>query len=326
MSLGLCIVGCGHFAKIFAKSISPLLDNVRLYFASRDINKAKHYNLMFRGSGYFGSYQSAAENTNVQAMYICTPHSLHLEHAYIAASTGNHILIEKPISNTTISGQLIVDIAKRFGVTLMVAENYRFMPLVRLSQNLIQSGAIGAVITIQVHQQFNEKPVSWRTDESMSGGGVLIDSGIHKIHFLRYLLGEPTQLYSVALDPDPPISKIETGFVIVAKWASETTGMIYHTWTPSKFSSTHWISITGDLGRIYFQIGQPELRLETTENVRIIKPSGPPNGILPMTKQFITSIQEGLTPEVSGEEGLKDLQLVETAYESIRRNQVIDLS
>ena len=53
---------------------------------------------MFHGAGAFGCYAEAAGDARVEAMYICTPHYLHTEHTALAASTGKHILIEKPIA------------------------------------------------------------------------------------------------------------------------------------------------------------------------------------------------------------------------------------
>ncbi len=77
MKLGLCVVGCGSFAKTFASSIQPLLPQINLYFASRDLAKAQAYSQMFHGSGAFGSYAEAAGDARVEAMYLCTPHYLH---------------------------------------------------------------------------------------------------------------------------------------------------------------------------------------------------------------------------------------------------------
>ena len=74
----------------------------------------------------FGSYEEAAADPRVQAMYICTPHHLHWEQAVMAARAGKHVLVEKPIALTLEEANDIVAEAQRAGVTLMVAENYRY--------------------------------------------------------------------------------------------------------------------------------------------------------------------------------------------------------
>ena len=78
MKTGLCILGCGNFARIFARSVEPLREDLNLYFASRALPKAQEYNKIFNGSGAFGSYIEAVSNPEVNCVYICTPHYLPL--------------------------------------------------------------------------------------------------------------------------------------------------------------------------------------------------------------------------------------------------------
>ena len=139
MALSLCVVGCGEFAGTFARTMQSIPDQVQLLFASRDSRRAADYSARFNGIGYFGSYESAAADPRVDAMYICTPHYLHLEHAVLAAHAGKHILVEKPIARSQHEAAELIQAAERAGVTLMVAENYRFMSGVRLARELIHS-------------------------------------------------------------------------------------------------------------------------------------------------------------------------------------------
>jgi len=92
MKLALCIVGCGQFARTFVQGLQPLRDEIDLFFASRDLERARAYAAMFQGSGAFGSYEAAAADPRVEAMYLCTPHHLHQAHAALAARAGKHIL------------------------------------------------------------------------------------------------------------------------------------------------------------------------------------------------------------------------------------------
>ncbi|MCI0844766.1 MAG: Gfo/Idh/MocA family oxidoreductase, partial [Chloroflexi bacterium] len=125
MRLRLCVIGCGGFAKTFAASLVGARDWVDLYFASRDHGRARAYSDEFGGLGAFGSYEDAAANPEIDALYICTPHNLHLEHALLAAAAKKHILLEKPIARTIEEARSIISAATDAGVKLMVAENYR---------------------------------------------------------------------------------------------------------------------------------------------------------------------------------------------------------
>ena len=133
-SIGLCIVGCGGYAKIVLDEMHDLNDVVELYFASRDAEKARSYCETYGGSGYFGSYEDAARDPRVQAMYFFTPHDLHLDGVRLAASHRRHILLEKPIARTTSEAREIMTTAENAGVRLMIAENARFFPSGRQEQ------------------------------------------------------------------------------------------------------------------------------------------------------------------------------------------------
>ena len=180
MKIGLCIIGCGNFSRTFAESIRPLTSEINLYFASRDANKAQVYNSTFGGHGSFGSYEEAVGHPDVTAVYICTPHHLHLEHAVLAASHKKHILIEKPIARTSEEAQQMVAISNHFQINLMVAENYRFIPAIRLCKKLINQGAIGRIRVVQIQQESPYLPSEWRAIRSKNGGGVFIDAGDRK--------------------------------------------------------------------------------------------------------------------------------------------------
>ena len=190
MKCVLCVIGCGDFARTFAATVRSELGWLDLYFASRDEARARAYASEFGGAGYFGSYEAAAADPGNAALYICTPHHLHLEHARLAAANGKHILLEKPIALTVGEGEEIVALAQRSGVTLMVAENYRFLPPVAKAKQLVDAGAIGTPLTIRIKSNPGSRACAWevpagaqawRQDRAQAGGGPLVfDDGHHK--------------------------------------------------------------------------------------------------------------------------------------------------
>ena len=165
-----------------------------LYFASRDAGRAAAFAREFRGSGSFGSYESAVADDRVDAVYVCTPHHLHLEHARLAAAANKPILMEKPLARTGAEARAIIAAAQ--GTTLMVAENYRFMPPVMAAKQKVESGELGDLRLIQLQEDFPFQPGGWRNDAQQNGGGVLIDGGIHKASLLAYLAGDPREIYA----------------------------------------------------------------------------------------------------------------------------------
>ncbi len=144
MIQSLCIVGCGRYARTVLNAVSDMTDEFRFFFASRDREKAERYSQDFGGAGAFGSYEEAASDPRVDALYFFTPHDLHLENVQLAARYGKHALVEKPIARTVPEASSMVDVARQAKIKLMVAENYRFLPAVEKAKKSCSRGSTAA--------------------------------------------------------------------------------------------------------------------------------------------------------------------------------------
>ena len=288
MSLGICVVGCGRFARTFTSEVvsraSPVSeDGIELFFASRDAGKARTYCRRFRGAGWFGSYEAAASDPRVHGMYLCTPHHLHLEHAALAARSGKHILVEKPIARTLDEGERMIEEAANAGVKLMVAENFRYMPVARIR-----------LIQIQEETHFGD---GWRADSETMGGGVLIDGGIHSVAMLIDLGGMPEEVYASSLPRSLEDLSGEDGAVVMARLRHGATGLINHGWAMSRRGRGQWVSISGTTGRIYFETHRPKMTLETEAGISRFRFSDDRRGIGNMVLEFCSSIVDDRPPD-----------------------------
>ena len=317
MSLKLCVVGCGHFARIFAGEMQAIAGEVDLSFASRNAQQAAEYAATFNGKASFGSYAAAAADSNVEAMYLCTPHHLHREHVALAAAAGKHILVEKPIARTMEEARLIVQTANQAGVTLMVAENYRFMAVVRLAKKLIDGGTLGGLRLIQLQEEADFRPSQWRASRDLNGGGVLIDGGIHKIDILLYLAGRPRDVYATALPQVLDDSEGEDGAVIITHSKSGAVGLINHSWAKVHGHEPKWVSVSGTKARISFDLAGTHVTIDDGLEERSLEAPGDRHGIIPMVQEFRDSIRQGRDPEITGSVGMADLEVALKAYESM---------
>ena len=325
MKLGLCILGCGEFAGTFAQEIAQLGDDIDLYFASRDAAKAAAYSRRYHGGGSFGSYQDAAADPRVEALYLCTPHYLHREHVALSAQAGKHVLVEKPIARTVTEAEQIIQEARQAGVHLMVAENYRFMAVVRQAKELIESGAIGHLRLIQLQEEGPFRPTGWRNSRDLNGGGVFIDGGIHKVDLLTFLAGRPQTIYATAPRRADPSLDAEDALVVVTTSETGVVGMINHSSANTRDPAPQWVSVLGAEGRLYFELGQSWLRLHDGLSERTLACPGDPHGLATMVREFRDSIREGRQPEMSGQEGLEDLKVVVKAYQSMESGVAVTL-
>ena len=325
VKLSLCVVGCGSFAKTFAHAMGPLRAEIDLYFASRDLGRAEAYAQAYHGRGAFGSYEEAAADPQVQAMYLCTPHHLHLEHALLAARAGKHILVEKPIARTIEEAQNMVEQARRAGVTLMVAENYRYMSAARHAKELVDSGAVGGLRLVQLQEEALMVPSQWRSKSHLNGGGLLIDGGIHKVDMLVYLAGMPQQVFAASLPRGPHAAEAEDGVIMMTKSVDGVVGVINHSWTAALRPGPSWVSISGLKGRIYFEVGAPRLILDDGTEERTLRFEPDQKGLVPMVREFRDSIVEEREPLTSGAVGIHALSVVLKAYESIEHGVSLHL-
>ena len=318
MKFGLCVIGCGAFARTFASHIQSELADIALYFASRDAAKAAEFASEYRGAGSFSSYESAVADPRVDAVYVCTPHHLHLEHARLAAAAGRHILLEKPLARTAAEAQDIVSAAAGAGVTLMVAENYRFMPPVLAAKELVDSGAVGTLRLVQLQEEFPFRPTEWRNDAEQNGGGVLIDGGIHKASLLAYLAGDPSEVYAAEVPSAQPGMAAEDGVFAMLRFQDGMVGVINHTWSAGPHSDRPWVTVLGAKASLAFELGGDWIDTIDGSGRQRKALGNDRTGLAGMVREFRQSVQQGRRPAMTGEEGARDVAMVQAVYQSMR--------
>ena len=326
MKLGLCIVGCGGYANTVLSEIHDLRDEFDFYFASRDARKARDYCERFGGVDYFGDYEEALSDPRVQAAYFFTPHNVHLENAELAARCSKHILMEKPIARTIAEAQALVRTARDGGVSLMVAENYRFLRAVRRCKTIIESGGIGRLRLIDIRAEGYRAPVEWRNDATATGGGSFIDGGIHYVDVMLNIGGFPSQVYALYPPKTHRRSEGEDGIVMMADLPDDCVGVINFSRATPIRERRDWIEITGTEGCLGFAPYGDEIAYENTKVKRTVRLPPARRGVREMAREFRQSILEERAPLMTGEEAIKDLAVVLAAYRSATERRHIALS
>jgi predicted dehydrogenase len=115
-----------------------------------DIARAEEY---AERNGIERAYDTVEElcaDPEVNAVFVCTPHHLHKEHALAAIAAGKHVLCEKPLTITTEDGAEIVEAARRAGVVLAAAYYRRFYPVLERLHEIVRSGQLGTLTSVQM--------------------------------------------------------------------------------------------------------------------------------------------------------------------------------
>ena len=190
------IIGCGNVAE--HKGGPPLYtveDSELIAVMRRDPAKAEDFAKRHGAKRYYNDANQLLADDEVNAVYIATPPYLHCEQTIQAAETGKHVLCEKPMAMSVEECQRMVDACKHAGVTLMIAYYRNFYPNIVKMKDLMNEGTIGDVVLARVNCTAFYNPnradlKNWRVKPEISGGGVLMDIGSHRISLLEYLMGD----------------------------------------------------------------------------------------------------------------------------------------
>lgn len=197
------VIGPGTIARKFAEGLADTETGILHSAASRDIKRAETFLNEFGGGKAYGDYQSLLDDTEVDAVYIATPHPFHAEWAIKAAKAGKHILCEKPVTLNHGEAMAVIDAAEVAGVFFMEAFMYRCHPQTAKLAQLVKDGVIGKILHIEASFGFDggSRPESRHQANALGGGGIL-DVGCYPISMLRLIAGaangkpfiEPQQL------------------------------------------------------------------------------------------------------------------------------------
>lgn len=330
MKLSLCIAGCGGYARTVLDDIQDMTDQFQFFFASRDLEKAERYSRDYGGVGAFGSYEEAAADPRVDALYFFTPHHVHLENLKLAALHGKHVLMEKPIARSLPEAASMVKIARQAGIKLMIAENYRFLPSIAKVKEIMAQGTggngFGELRMINLRWERYRAPTNWRQSLELVGGGTFIDAGIHQVDVMVNLGGFPERVHAIELPKAFAGGGGEDGILVTARLPGGVVGLITCSRAAPVRSNVQTVTVTGSEGELAFTPDGNELTIETRDVKRKVRLPDAHRGVRGMASEFHSAIQDDRQPLMSGSEGIEDLAVVLAAYESARTGEAVALS
>ena len=202
--LKIAVIGVGSISSshINAYKKNP---NVELY-AFCDINEER---LKYQGERfevtrlYTDEATMLRELPEIDAVSVCTWNSEHAKCTIMALNAGKHVLCEKPMAMNADEAREMIETSKRVGKKLMVGCVRRFGNDAAVARDFVEAGNVGDVYFAKAsYLRRNGCPGGWFADKSRSGGGPLIDLGVHVIDLVRYLMGcpKPVSVYGATYD------------------------------------------------------------------------------------------------------------------------------
>jgi predicted dehydrogenase len=269
----------------------------------------------------YENFDEIAHNSNVDAVYVALPNSMHAEYTQRAAKAGKHVLCEKPMATSVADCEIMIAACKAANVKLMIAYRCHYEPTNLKAIRMIRDGALGQVQSIVSPFGFNIALGEWRLSKKMAGGGPLFDVGIYSLNACRYLTGEEPQhisAYASVIDHDGRFKEVEENVAWTMKFPS---GIVASCSTTYGANMEGYFKVYGSKG--WLQVDQAFVYegLHLTAEFQGAKidelnPARDPSQFQAEAEHFSHCIQNNLEPQSPGEEGLRDLGYITQIYRS----------
>jgi predicted dehydrogenase len=189
------IIGVGWPGEQHAKAITAI-DGARLHScADSNPERIRIFDGIYKPHHQFGDFHELLRDPELDAVIICLPNFLHFPASLAALEAGKHVLCEKPPTMNAAEMKVLRDEAKKRGLIYFFSRQFRFTPALRTARELIAQGKLGTIYRARatwVRSRGIPPGVgSWFTDKKRSGGGALIDIGVHALDTAWFLMGTP---------------------------------------------------------------------------------------------------------------------------------------
>lgn len=187
------LIGAGLIGRLRARAIAQV---PQLSLAAVADVRPESANTAARGHGNVTRYaegRDLAADPGVEAVILATPPVSHETLGLACLAAGKHLLVEKPLATKPEACEALIRAADRAGVTLATGFNLRWTRAARLARQLVNGGAIGTLDHVRAyhgHPGGGEFTHDWIRNPAVSGGGTLMDNGIHLIDLAAWFLGD----------------------------------------------------------------------------------------------------------------------------------------
>lgn len=300
------------------------MDNVELVaIADEDETRGSDAATQF-GATWFADYHEVVNRDDIDAVVICSENVRHKELTIAAAEAGKHVLCEKPLATTIEDAQAMIDACKEHGVKLQTAFPVRFNASVVALREAIRAGQIGTPLVVSARNP-GTCPHSWFVQPELSGGGAVIDHTVHVVDALRWIFdAEVTEVYAEIDTRIYDIPTDDTG-LLMFKMSNGVPVSLDTSWSrPEKWPT--WggvtIDVIGETGVLFVDAYNNSLRMATGDT-GVTWPNVEVTGDPEMVAAFIDAVANDTEPLVTGEDGLRAVQVALCAYESAEKRATV---
>lgn len=269
----------------------------------------------------YETYDKIRDNKAIDAVYIGLPNSMHCEYTVRAAEAGKHVLCEKPMAISSAECRRMIDACRSANVRLMIAYRVHYDPLWLHAKEILRSGGIGTIESIDGAFPGIQRAGAWRLDRALAGGGSVMDLGIYPLNAASFLLdAQPShfQAQVATVDHDGRFTQMEESIQWLMRYPSDVLATC-----ASSYGQTgkNYLKVFGSDGMLEISPAFNYDGLILTGHTK----SGPLNIVADqhMPYQFTLEadhmadcIRNHREPDTPGQMGLDDMLAIEAIYKA----------
>jgi predicted dehydrogenase len=334
--LNVAIVGCGDISGAHLRAYRYHAARVRVAACCDTVRERAEHAATQAGDDtpkIVTDYAVLLQDPEIDAVDLCLPHHLHAAATLAAAQAGKAILCEKPLARNPEECDTMIRAAQEAGVTLMHGEPMRMAGNVMQAAKMVREGAIGTLVGLQAafaYWQRVELNREWRGSAAESGGGHLMDGGIHIVDVLRQIGGDVAAVHAMTNELRPELGVgCEDIAILNIRYKAGHLGQLFACHAARGRGTAPLVTIFGTegclsvdaygegRGLVLFRPGQPE---------EVVNPESSWSHYYDrLIGHFLDVVQHGATLHATPEEGRENVRLILAAYESARTGREVTL-
>jgi len=320
------IVGCGL---VGVKRARALGDSRLVAVADTDAERARRLAAENPGCAVEGDWRAVVARPDVEVVIVATTHDSLAPVARAAVEAGKHVLVEKPAARAPAELAPLAAAARERGVTVRVGFNHRFHPALRRARELLVGGELGPLMYLRARYGHGGRPGyerEWRARPEVSGGGELLDQGVHLIDLARWFAGDLALVggHVGTFFWDMPVE--DNAFVLL-RGASGTVAWLHASWT--EWKNLFSFEVFGRQGKLQVDGLGGSYGVERLTHHRMRPEMGPPDTVdweypgddaswREEYASFLQAASGGATANATLEDAAAALAIVQEAYRGRR--------
>lgn len=314
--IGLGAIGlkhCSALAQIDRATIAAIADVDEKALEAT----AKQYN-----ATPYNDFKKMLTQPGLDAVIVATPDQLHRDACVMAAESGKHVLVEKPIATTLKDAEDIISATDKAGVKLMVGFSLRFSPHYLHAKKMVADGTLGDLVSIFA-RRLN---VITQPDRLKGRCGVVMFLGTHDFDAMRWIVGsEPVSIYCEASTSVPSPYPIENETFSIIRFKNGVIGCAHIGWylqTQHPAGRDFKFDIIGNKGSLNIDQMRQGVEVYTASGAKFPSIG---SGLFDEDRAFVDCVLDNKPSPSTGQDGVASLRMVLGALESIKLHQPVSL-